>query len=104
MTITQMLSQSLILTLLGMSVVFAFLVVLIIFVSLSALSLASLNEIEKLVDLLLAQHPTSENLSTAVICAIYGENENVWNKYFNTTSKTNDASIGELTKLLKNVS
>ncbi len=36
MTITQMLSQSLILTLLGMSVVFAFLVVLIIFVSLSA--------------------------------------------------------------------
>lgn len=36
MTITQMLSQSLILTLLGMSVVFAFLVVLIVFVSLTA--------------------------------------------------------------------
>ena len=36
MTITQMLSQSLILTLLGMSVVFSFLIVLIVFVSLTA--------------------------------------------------------------------
>lgn len=36
MTITQMLSQSLILTLLGMSVVFAFLVVLIAFMNLTA--------------------------------------------------------------------
>ena len=36
MTITQMLSQSLILTLLGMSVVFAFLIILIVFVSLTA--------------------------------------------------------------------
>lgn len=36
MTITQMLSQSLILTLLGMSVVFAFLVVLIVFMTLSS--------------------------------------------------------------------
>ncbi len=51
-----------------------------IFVSLSALSLASLNGNEKLVDLLLAQHPTSENLSTALICAIYGENENILKK------------------------
>ncbi len=36
MTITQMLSQSLILTLLGMSVVFAFLVVLIAFMNITA--------------------------------------------------------------------
>ena len=36
MTITQMLSQSLILTLLGMSVVFSFLIILIVFVSLTA--------------------------------------------------------------------
>ena len=36
MTIAQMLSQSLILTLLGLSVVFSFLVVLIVFVSLTA--------------------------------------------------------------------
>ena len=36
MTITQMLSQSLILTLLGMSVVFSFLIVLIVFFSLTA--------------------------------------------------------------------
>ncbi|MEE0879870.1 MAG: OadG family protein [Treponemataceae bacterium] len=36
MTITQMLSQSLILTLLGMSVVFTFLIILIVFVSLTA--------------------------------------------------------------------
>ena len=36
MTIAQMLSQSLILTLLGMSVVFAFLIILIVFVSLTA--------------------------------------------------------------------
>lgn len=32
---------------------------------------------------------------------IYGEDENVWNKYFNNA--TNDASIGELTQIFKNI-
>lgn len=35
---------------------------------------------------------------------IYGENESAWNKYFYNENTTNsDASIGELTNLLKNV-
>ena len=32
---------------------------------------------------------------------IYGENEEVWNKYF--SNATTDASIGELTSLFKNI-
>lgn len=32
---------------------------------------------------------------------IYGDNEEAWNKYFNSSS--NDSSIGELTSLFKNV-
>ena len=32
---------------------------------------------------------------------IYGDNEDVWNKYFNNTN--NDTSIGELTNLFKNI-
>lgn len=32
---------------------------------------------------------------------IYGENEEIWNKYFSDTST--DASVGELTNLFKNI-
>lgn len=35
---------------------------------------------------------------------IYGENEEAWNKYFNNNNNaSNNASIGELTSLFKNV-
>lgn len=34
---------------------------------------------------------------------IYGEDETAWNKYFNSEEKDSNSSIGELTKLFKNV-
>lgn len=34
---------------------------------------------------------------------IYGEDESAWNKYFTTTTASTSDSIGELTKLVKNI-
>lgn len=34
---------------------------------------------------------------------IYGEDENAWNKYFNTVENDKSSSLGELTSLFKNV-
>ena len=34
---------------------------------------------------------------------IYGDDENAWNKYFNNETTTNTATLGELTKMFKNV-
>ncbi|MBQ7906158.1 MAG: OadG family protein [Spirochaetaceae bacterium] len=78
MTITQMLSQSLILTLLGMSVVFAFLVILIVFVSLTAkvIKALKLDQDESADVATPAAQPAQKNKIVAAIAAALHEKQN----------------------------
>lgn len=78
MTITQMLSQSLILTLLGMSVVFTFLIVLIVFVSLTAKVIKALKlDQDKTSDSATpAAQPAQKNKIVAAIAAALHEKQN----------------------------
>ena len=78
MTITQMLRQSLILTLLGMSVVFTFLVILIVFVSLTAKVIKALKlDQEKSADVTTpAAQSAQKNKIVAAIAAALHEKQN----------------------------
>lgn len=71
MTITEMLSQSGILTLLGMGVVFSFLIILIVCISLSSklIRVLKLDRDEEVVGTVVS-HPTSGTQDNAIIAAI----------------------------------